>query len=149
MEKSPSTWGCSRFGGGSAALLAVSALVAIIFSFAVATFIITRKTDSFELWWIPLVSVPMLPVAFAITWILLVDRDTVKGAVRNPEMTIENQWYSKAAETTFYFLIAGLGLSSGLFAVFDWQVSTGLVLSIAAMLGFIIFGISYIFYKHR
>ncbi|WIV44149.1 hypothetical protein [Glutamicibacter nicotianae] len=54
----------------------------------------------------------MLPAASALCWVFMLDRDTLAGAVRDPESSIEGKWYEKAVFGAFHDLIALCGLGA-------------------------------------
>ena len=55
-------------------------------------------------------------------WVLVVDRRTVEGAVRNPEESVEAQWYDRATRGTFHDLLAVMGLTAmALSVVPQWR----------------------------
>lgn len=148
-KKTASTWGSSRFGGGQATLLTVSIVGGAALSLLVGWGIVSFRQADLAGWALPLVSLPIWPVASAGLWVLLVDRSTLKGAVRNPEASIENHWYAKAAENTFYWMIAIMGLGAGAFSIFDWDAPASLVLTATTVLAMLIFLANYLVYKRR
>lgn len=54
----------------------------------------------------------MLPAASALCWVFMLDRDTLAGAVRDPESSIEGKWYEKAVFGAFHDLFALCGLGA-------------------------------------
>lgn len=148
-KKTVSTWGSSRYGGGQATLLTVSIVGGAALSLLVGWGIVSFRQTDLPGWALPLVSLPLWPVASASLWALLVDRSTIKDAARNPEASIESHWYTKAAETTFYMMIAIMGLGAAAFSIFGWDVPASLVLTAATGLAMLIFLASYQVYKRR
>ena len=111
-EKAPqSRFGRSKFGGSPAALIAgsiVSGLV-IAFAAAVALWAIVRPEGSTALY-LGVFTLCLYPVITAVSWGILVDRDTIVGATPNPEESIESTWYDNAAQTTFHIILFAIGI---------------------------------------
>ncbi len=57
-------------------------------------------------------AVLMLPAASALCWVFMLDRDTLAGAVSDPDSSIEGKWYEKAVFGAFHDLIAICGLGA-------------------------------------
>ncbi|WP_262391104.1 hypothetical protein [Micrococcus luteus] len=68
-----------------------------------------------------------LPVGAALAWLFLVDRTTLRGAVRDTEETIEGRWLEKAQSGAFGDLLVVLGLGTFVVALAGWQPSLPLV----------------------
>lgn len=79
----------------------------------------------------------------ALSWVFLVDRNSLKGAVPNPERSIESMWYSKASQDAFHSVMVIGGLGCVVFTVFPLQVSLALVIALALFLVQVIFWTSY------
>lgn len=90
----------------------------------------------------------VLPFAIAAAWLLLVDRTTIKGAVANPEHSIEHTWLAQASSISFFITIAVTGLASAIFTLFfDSFVGAALMVVAIAMLA--VFAGSYLVIKHK
>ena len=148
-KKTVSTWGSSRYGGGQATLLTVSSVGGAVLSLLVGWGIVSFRQADLPGWALPLVSLPVWPVASASLWALLVDRSTIKDAARNPEASIESHWYAKAAESTFYSMIAIMGLGAAAFSLLEWDVPASSVLAATTVLAMLIFCVSYQVHKRR
>ncbi|MGH3653860.1 hypothetical protein [Glutamicibacter sp.] len=110
-----SKWGRSRFGGSSALLIFLSLSGGLMLSAALAL-----------VWWMfgaeadqqrrilagVVFAVLMLPAASALCWVFMLDRDTLAGAVSDPDSSIEGKWYEKAVFGAFHDLIAICGLGA-------------------------------------
>lgn len=125
----PSRWGRSRFGGDTSLLLVTSfvggALVAAgIGGLAV---LLNRPEEPWLLFGVT--ALVTSPVCFMLVWASLVDRSTLKGAVADPDESVESRWYAKAATGSFHVLIAALGLGAGAFSFVDVDVSPPLLLA--------------------
>ncbi|MFW0183626.1 hypothetical protein ACN082_09020 [Rothia sp. CCM 9417] len=148
-KKKVSTWGSSRYGGGQATLLTISIVGGAALSLLVGWGIVSFRQEDLPGWALPVVSLPVWPVVAAIIWALLVDRSTLKGGNPKSEHSVENHWFAQAAENTFYIMIAGMGLSSGLMATLGWEVPGDLALTVATESACIIFILYYLFYRRR
>lgn len=110
-----SRWGSARFGGSSALLIFLSLSGGLMLSAALAL-----------AWWMfgaegdqqrrilagAVFAVLMLPAASALCWVFMLDRDTLAGAVRDPDSSVEGKWYEKAVFGAFHDLIAICGLGA-------------------------------------
>ena len=149
IKKPQTTWGRSRFGGSQASLLGASILGGILLAQPLGWGILALQQNQINWWWVPLVSIPFVPIFTTILWVVLVDRSSIKGIPRNPQTSVENHWYSKAAETTFHVMIASMGLAVVAFAIFDWTLPSYLLLTVTTALSMLVFLISYQVYKRR
>lgn len=52
------------------------------------------------------------PGTVSLTWVLLVDRSTLPGALPHPENSIESSWYDQAAKDGFHLIIAATGVGA-------------------------------------
>lgn len=82
-------------------------------------------------------------------WASLVDRETIRGADRNPEESVESVWYSKSAQGVFHDALIACGLGAGLFAFFPLEVDLSWVLMGLTVLLMVDFGLRYLFNKRR
>ncbi|WP_404288532.1 hypothetical protein [Glutamicibacter arilaitensis] len=142
-----SKWGRSRFGGGSTTLIITSLLVGIVLS-AGAGLLFARLNYQENFAMAALVMMAgLLPVLSVACWALLLDRDTLRGATRNPEISVESQWYDKAAVGVFQDLLLICGLGGAVFSFLQLQASIGLILAGVVMLAMIDFGVRYLLIK--
>lgn len=70
----------------------------------------------------------MLPATFALCWVIMLDRDTLAGAVKDPDSSIEGKWYDKAAFGAFHDLIAVCGLGAMALFLLPIDVDPAMVL---------------------
>lgn len=67
----------------------------------------------------------------ALGWVLVVDRSTLPGATRNPEHSVESNWYNRAVNGAFHdmIILAGIALAllSMIPALDQWSGSTVLL----------------------
>ena len=85
-----------------------------------------------------------LPVSAALAWVILVDRTTITGATRNPDDSIENIWFERAALGAFGDLMIVLGLGAAAFAVFGLDIAPALLLSALFVLASADFAVRYL-----
>ncbi|MGO2051965.1 hypothetical protein ACT3UD_09890 [Glutamicibacter sp. 287] len=138
-----SKWGRSRFGGGSAALIITSLLVGILLS-AGGGLLFARLNFPENFVMAALVMMAgLLPVLSVACWALLLDRDTLRGATKNPEISVESQWYDKAAVGVFQDLLLVCGLGGAVFSFLQVQASIGLVLAGVVLLAMVDFAVRY------
>ncbi|MDX2341397.1 hypothetical protein NJC10_06915 [Micrococcus sp. M4NT] len=129
-----SRWGRSaKLGGGTGRLIGMSlaggiVLAALIGAAAWWLGPLAGDPDPGRPWLVAaLITASCLPVGFVLVWALLVDRDTLEGAVRHPEQSIESQWYDKAATGAFHDLLVVLGLGTFVVTMTRWEAELGLV----------------------
>ena len=80
-------------------------------------------------------------------WVLLVDRDTVEGAIDKPEQSIESRWYALAAQDTVHALLWSVGVM-GVASVFvDASVSLGTATIVLGVFLTVVFGVAYFLRK--
>lgn len=138
-------WGRSRFGGGSGLLIAVSLLLGAVLSCGVGWLLATLGAGQARPWLgFVIGAVVTLPVSAMLTWVVLVDRSTIKGATRDPENSIEDTWFSDAATGTLGDLMAVLGLGIAVFVLTSFEVATSLVLAVIFVLGSVDFAVRYL-----
>lgn len=147
--KIKSKFGRSRFGGSAGALIALSLGGGVLLSALFATVMIWLQEPERLQVFAVIYFIVMLPVMIGIVWLLLVDRESILGAVRNPENSVESTWYSDAAKDTFHAAMALGGIGCLIFSVWsvETSVSTVLLISVAALQ--VIFWIRYGIRKRR
>ncbi|KSU63089.1 hypothetical protein [Arthrobacter sp. NIO-1057] len=147
-KASPKTrWGISRFGGSSATLISTSLGIGLVLS-VIAGLLFARLNASEQFTLVAtIMSACLLPVLSAACWALLVDRDSLKGATKNPEISVESQWYDKAAIGVFQDLLIICGLGAALFSFVQVSVSLGLTLVGILLVVLADFALRYLFIK--
>ncbi|PRB73197.1 hypothetical protein CQ012_16920 [Arthrobacter sp. MYb214] len=142
-----SKWGRSRFGGGSGALIAVSLSAGAVLSAGAGVLLARLNAPEHFVLAALLMAAGLLPVLSTACWALLLDRDTLRGATRNPEISVESQWYDRAAIGVFQDLLLVCGLGGAVFSFIQIQASLGLVLAGVVLLALLDFGIRYFIIK--
>lgn len=129
-----SRWGrSSRLGGGSGRLILVSLVAGVVIALligAAAYGLASSQGDAdprFPTVMGAVMAASALPVGAALAWLALVDRTTVRGAIRDTEETIEGRWLEKAQSGAFGDLLVVLGLGTFVVALAGWQPSLPLV----------------------
>ena len=129
-----SRWGrSSRLGGGSGRLIVVSLVAGVVIALligAAAYGLASSQGDAgprFPAVTGAVMAASALPVGAALAWLFLVDRTTLRGAVRDTEETVEGRWLEKAQSGAFGDLLVVLGLGTFVVALAGWQPSLPLV----------------------
>ncbi|MBF0755657.1 hypothetical protein IR154_04160 [Micrococcus aloeverae] len=129
-----SRWGCSsRLGGGTGRLILVSLVAGVVIALligAAAYGLASGQGDAdprFPAVMGAVMAASALPVGAALAWLFLVDRTTLRGAVRDTEETVEGRWLEKAQSGAFGDLLVVLGLGTFVVALAGWQPSLPLV----------------------
>ena len=127
-------WGrSSRLGGRSGRLILVSLVAGVVIALligAAAYGLASSQGDAdprFPAVMGAVMAASALPVGAALAWLFLVDRTTLRGAVRDTEETIEGRWLEKAQSGAFGDLLVVLGLGTFVVALAGWQLSLPLV----------------------
>ncbi|MCF8559872.1 hypothetical protein [Micrococcus yunnanensis] len=127
-------WGrSSRLGGGSGRLILVSLVAGVVIALligAAAYGLASSQGDAdprFPAVMGAVMAASALPAGAALAWLFLVDRTTLRGAVRDTEETIEGRWLEKAQSGAFGDLLVVLGLGTFVVALAGWQLSLPLV----------------------
>lgn len=129
-----SRWGrSSRLGGGSGRVILVSLVAGVVIALligAAAYGLASSQGDAdprFPAVMGAVMAASALPVGAALAWLALVDRTTVRGAIRDTEETIEGRWLEKAQSGAFGDLLVVLGLGTFVVALAGWQPNLPLV----------------------
>ena len=127
-------WGRSaRLGGGSGRLILVSLVAGVVIALligAAAYGLASSQGDAdprFPAVTGAVMAASALPVGAALAWLFLVDRTTLRGAVRDTEETVEGRWLEKAQSGAFGDLLVVLGLGTFVVAMTGWQADLPLV----------------------
>lgn len=141
-------WGRSHIKAIPTMRFAVPVGLALSLGFGVTQSMLTNP-DGPTKWLAGLVIGACLsPCAIALVAALIVDRSTIPGAVRNPEASVENAWYDKAAVTAFHVALGVCGVGA---FVTTWLQLHPVSLTLAGVLVLLgaSFGIAYLAQKSR
>ena len=139
-----SRWGCSsRLGGGTGRLILVSLVAGVVIALLIGAAsygLASSQGDAgprFPAVTGAVMAASALPVGAALAWLFLVDRTTLRGAVRDTEETIEGRWLEKAQSGAFGDLLVVLGLGTAVASLAGWDLdasTAGVVLLLAMTL---------------
>lgn len=142
-------FGRSKLGGSSATLAAAAigggVLLSAVFS---ALMIWAQQPEQLSVFTAVYFFVT-LPIFSVLAWVLLVDRNTIRGAVEKPEYSIESAWYAGATRDTFHVLMMLGGLGCVLFTAWPQVADISVVLLIVLGLMMCTFFLSYTVRKQR
>lgn len=145
-----SRWGRATFGGGKVPALWVAAPVGVILAVALAAlFVATHSSEPQPLVGGVALALTMVWTCTGLVWVLIVDRDTVRGATKKPEQSIESVWFTRAASGAFTdtLLTTGLGTAAIAFAGID--ISATLALSAVIVVAMASFAVRYFTEQRR
>ncbi|MDO5634682.1 MAG: hypothetical protein Q4G34_07410 [Micrococcus sp.] len=127
----PSAWGRSRrLGGGTARLLLVSSalgLVAAAALWGITVVLATANGHPHPALLATLVAAGMVGTLSGVAWVFLVDADSLPGALRRPEDSVESGWLTRAQAGAHGSLLMVLGVGTFLVAVTGWRPDLTLV----------------------
>ncbi|OCA96037.1 hypothetical protein ACU20_03215 [Actinobaculum suis] len=89
-------------------------------------------------------AVCMAAPLIGLAWVLLVDRSTLPGATAHPELAVEHRWHTQAATNAFLTTVTVAGIGAALTSGTVSHVLVGIVL-----FEFLVYGVSYLWAKHR
>lgn len=149
MNDAQLSWGRIKFGRAprhSAALVAIPCSLAIATAFA---FLTTYFHPDPSQWWFNFsfywgLSVP---VAVSAAWLALVDTSTIRGAVRNPEETIERAWAKNATFNSYLVTISIYSVALGVCTVFGYQQIANVLIAVVSTQ--VLVGLSAYMYETR
>ncbi len=146
-QETKARWGRSRFGGSQATLISVSLLAGAVLSIAAGLLFATLNFPGNFVLATLIMAAGLLPVLSVGCWALLLDRSTLRGATKNPEISVESQWYDKAAVGVFQDILLVCGLGAAVLSFIEVQASIGLVLAGVVALSMADFGVRYLLIK--
>ena len=86
---------------------------------------------------------------FGLVWALVVDRDSLHGAVDRPEESVESRWYDAAASKAFTDVILVVGLATAVIAFAGLEPPVLVVLPAVIVVAAGAFGIRYLLARTR
>ncbi|WP_404313293.1 hypothetical protein LG314_05645 [Agrococcus terreus] len=85
----------------------------------------------------------------ALVWALLVDRDSLRGAVDRPEDSVEGAWYDRAAQGAFSDTILVVGLATAALAITGLRIDVVVALVGVLLVAMGSCGIRYLVARRR
>lgn len=139
-KNSPLTWGRVKFGKTPRKPALPVALISGTLAATALSTLATLISSRYDLWWqsLAIYLVMLLPISVAGVWVLVIDRATLAGAVRNPEESVENTWAKNAAFNAFTatVILTAVGLTGAVLTEHHTIADTLLVVVLAQMLTF-------------
>ena len=86
---------------------------------------------------------------FGLVWALVVDRETLHGAVDRPEESVESQWYDAAAGKAFTDVLLVVGLGTAVIAFGGLEPPAIVVLPGVIVVAMVAFGVRYLLVRTR
>ena len=129
----PTRWGRVRFGSRRMPAMAVAVptgfVVAALFGAAGAIL----RPEAPLLFGV-ILGLCLWGPSLALVWALVVDRSTLRGAVRDPEESVASSWYERAAGGAFQDTLTAAGLALAVVAIWRLEFTATL-----ALLGVVLF----------
>jgi hypothetical protein len=143
MEEPRTKWGRVRFGGGRLNALAFAAAVGLPLAVLAALGAWGLGAIDHPAIGLPVFSVMLTAPATALVYALVVDRATMSGAPKNPEESVENAWYDRAAQKAFHDVVLVVGLTLFVIAIADIEFDAMWALVGVLAVAAVSFGIRY------
>ena len=152
IEQTRTKWGRTKFGTGRTPAMAIAVPFGLILGVAggwLSVLVGVTASNPAVGFWV-FTSCLTMP-AVALVYVLVVDRDTLRGAAERPDDSIESGWYDMAASGSFGDLILVLVLASIVltFIPRDFLVDLKLVLPAVVAGCFASFGIRYLVLRRK
>ncbi|WP_166866487.1 hypothetical protein [Salinibacterium sp. ZJ70] len=145
-----SRWGRVRFGSRRASAMAVALPIGATLAIAAGAIIgTTGNAGPHPLIASILIAILLTPPLAGFAWIALVDRDTLRGAARDPEQTVESAWYVRASSDAFTDVLLIVGLGTAAVALTGAEFPTTLALAAVLLVAMGAFGIRYAIQRRR
>ena len=146
-KETKARWGRSRFGGSQGMLISISLLGGAVLSLGAGLLFATLNFPGNLVLAAFIMAAGLLPVLSVGCWALLLDRSTLRGATKNPEISVESQWYDKAAVGVFQDILLVCGLGAAVLSFIEVQGSIGLILAAVVGLAMADFAVRYLLIK--
>lgn len=113
--------------------------------------VLSGVAGSHPLWGFWIFAAFLAGPCMALAYVLVVDRNSVEGAVDRPEESAESQWYNQAATGSFMDLLLVLGAGSTVlaFTPVELAVDVKLLLPAVLVLAYMSFGIRYLVIRRK
>ena len=155
VEMTKSRWGRMSSGGSTRKLLSLSLGGGLVLALAVSVVVAALGyPDRLVLAGVVFASC-LLPVSSALVWVLLVSRETLSGAPKNIEESVESRWTERVGAAVFLDTLVLLG--AGAFALsilrstakWSFELPLELTSSVVMILLMLDFMIRYLLIKRR
>lgn len=145
-----SRWGRVKFGGRRMPALRTATPIGIVLAAGIAALVVAlgQAGPRPMIGGVAVAAVSVWP-CIAFVWVLLVDRDTLRGAIPNAEQSIESAWLERAGAGAFSDTLLITGLGTATIAFTGTEVPTLLALSAVIVVSMVAFGIRYVVQRRR
>lgn len=128
-------WGRVRFESGPRMSALAFAFPVGLLAAAALSVLTAFVLPRYEVWWqSALIYLTMLlPVSVAGVWALVIDRSSLPGAVRNPEVSVEHAWAKTAAFNAFIAMTIFMSITLTVAVITEYHVVANTLL--VAVLG--------------
>jgi len=148
-QRTRTRWGQAKFGDGRIPAVLIAIPGGLLLGAAGGWLAVgTGLAGSHPLLGFAVFTACLAMPAMALMYVLVVDRNSVEGAVDRPEESVEGKWYDKAASGSFTDLVLVLGVLAA-FVPADLAADLKLVLPAILAACFASFGIRYLLLRHR
>nr|NLD39822.1 hypothetical protein [Actinomycetales bacterium] len=150
QDSTRSTWGRARIGGARVPALAIAVPVGLVLAIGIAFGVhYGGGTGEDPVLTIAIIALAVALPAIALIYAIVVDRETIKGAVARPEDSVEARWYEQAAFGAFTDLLLLSGIGAVVASFLRWEAEVNLVLGGLLLVAFVSFGIRYLVIRGR
>lgn len=144
-------FGRPTFGSSQCTLIWASLLCGVIVDAAIVAVAHWVNHPDKPLLFAGVVFVATLPSLVAGAWLVMVDRDTIAGAVKDTENTVESRWYDEAAKTALHTMMWASGIGAAVLSLFfdDLQVPAWVACVVVILVIWAAFGARYAVERRR
>ncbi|UWX98435.1 hypothetical protein N2K95_07265 [Arthrobacter zhaoxinii] len=152
MKQTRTKWGYAKFGTGRVPAPAIAVPGGLVLGAAGGLLAILAGVAGSHPalgFWVFAACLAM--PATLLIYLVVVDRDTLEGALERPDDSVESGWHDKAAAGSFTDLVLVLGIAATVLAFIprDFPVDLKLALPAVLVLGFASFGTRYLVLRRR
>lgn len=151
-EQARTRWGRTKFGNGRTPAMAVAVPCGMIGGAAAGWLAVSTGAAGANpgLGFLVFAACLTMP-AVALAYVLIVDRNTLRGASRRPEESIESGWYDKAASGSFTDLLLAGGVAAVILGFIPGDLPADLKLVLPGLLAACAasFGIRYLALRRK
>lgn len=145
-----SRWGRVKFGGGRRAALWFAVPIGVVLAVGTAALaVLTGSAGPRPFLGGVVIALVTVSPWIGLAWAFVVDRESLRGAVADPEQSVESVWYDKAASGAFTDVLLITGLGTTAIALAGIEISTVLALAAVLLVAMCSFGVRYIAQSRR